>query len=143
LANFSARPPVYIRYGCILDGLWEGALSAEKTQAASFLPLTPAVFHLLLALSDSDRHGYGIAREVAERTGGRVRLGPGTIYGTLNRMLEAGLVEERPRAPSARERRRYYRITTLGRAVARAEAGRLAELVDIARDKAVISKGRA
>jgi DNA-binding PadR family transcriptional regulator len=117
-------------------------VNAEKAQAASFLPLTPAVFHLLLALSDNDRHGYGIAREVAERTGGRVRLGPGTIYGTLNRMLDAGLVEERPAAGSAGERRRYYRITTLGRAVARAEAGRLAELVDIARDKALISKGR-
>jgi DNA-binding PadR family transcriptional regulator len=117
-------------------------LTAEKAQAASFLPLTPAVFHLLLALSDSDRHGYGIAREVAERTSGRVRLGPGTIYGTLNRMLEAGLVEERQPASQANERRRYYRITTLGRAVARAEAGRLAELVDIARDKSVISKSR-
>jgi DNA-binding PadR family transcriptional regulator len=120
----------------------EAGVNGEKTQAASFLPLTPAVFHLLLALSDSDRHGYGIAREVAERTAGRVRLGPGTIYGTLNRMLDAGLVEERPPASSAHERRRYYRITTLGRAVARAEAGRLAELVDIARDKAVISKSR-
>lgn len=117
-------------------------MTGEKAQVASFLPLTPAVFHLLLALSDNDRHGYGIAREVAERTGGRVRLGPGTIYGTLNRMREAGLVEERPGASSANERRRYYRITTLGRAVARAEAGRLAELVDIARDKALISKAR-
>jgi DNA-binding PadR family transcriptional regulator len=117
-------------------------VNAEKAQAPSFLPLTPAVFHLLLALSDSDRHGYGITREVAERTGGRVRLGPGTIYGTLNRMLDAGLVEERPTGGPAGERRRYYRITTLGRAVARAEAGRLAELVDIARDKALLSKIR-
>ena len=63
-------------------------MTAEKGQARSFLPLTPAVFHLLLALSDSDRHGYGIAKEVAERTDGRVRLGPGTIYGTLTRMRE-------------------------------------------------------
>jgi DNA-binding PadR family transcriptional regulator len=112
-------------------------MTSDKGQAAAFLPLTPAVFHLLLALSDTDRHGYGIAMEVAERTAGRVRLGPGTIYGTLNRMREAGLVEERD-GDARDERRRYYGITALGRAVARAEARRLVELVDIARDKAVI-----
>ena len=113
-------------------------------QPTSFLPLTPAVFHLLLALSDADRHGYGIAKEVAERTGGRVRLGPGTIYGTLNRMREAGLVEERVAGADrgGDDRRRYYRITPLGRAVARAEASRLLELVDIARGKALIEKRR-
>jgi DNA-binding PadR family transcriptional regulator len=121
-------------------------MTADKGQALSFLPLTPAVFHLLLALSDSDRHGYGIAKEVAERTGGRVRMGPGTIYGTLTRMREAGLVEEC--APdsdrgSGDERRRYYRITSLGKTVARAEARRLAELLDIARDKALISRRKA
>ena len=112
-------------------------MTSDKGQATAFLPLTPAVFHLLLALSDTDRHGYGIAKEVSERTGGRVRLGPGTIYGTLNRMREAGLVEERG-SDARDDRRRYYRITSLGRAVARAEARRLVELVDIARDKAVI-----
>jgi DNA-binding PadR family transcriptional regulator len=121
-------------------------LTANVNQPTSFLPLTPAVFHLLLALSDADRHGYGIAKEVAERTGGRVRLGPGTIYGTLSRMRDAGLVEERHTAASAHRngdnRRRYYRITPLGRAVARAEASRLLELVDIARDKALIEKRR-
>ncbi|HYN08073.1 MAG TPA: PadR family transcriptional regulator [Vicinamibacterales bacterium] len=117
-------------------------MSANPGQARAFQPLTPAVFHLLLALVDTDRHGYGIAKEVAERTSGRVRLGPGTIYGTLNRMLEAGLVEKRKSdARGGRHgdhRRRYYRITPLGRAVARAEARRLVELVEIARDKAVI-----
>ncbi len=121
-------------------------MTANLNQPTSFLPLTPAVFHLLLALSDADRHGYGIAKEVAERTGGRVRLGPGTIYGTLNRMRDAGLVEERQTAAGAArggdDRRRYYRITPLGRAVARAEASRLLELVDIARDKALIEKRR-
>jgi len=104
------------------------------------------VFHLLLALSDSDRHGYGIAKEVAERTGGRVRMGPGTIYGTLTRMRDAGLVEECAPDSDSRsgdERRRYYRITSLGKTVARAEARRLAELVDIARDKALISRRKA
>ncbi len=121
-------------------------MTANVNQPTSFLPLTPAVFHLLLALSDADRHGYGIAKEVADRTGGRVRLGPGTIYGTLNRMREAGLVEERQTAAGADrggdDRRRYYRITLLGRAVARAEASRLLELVDMARDKALIAKRR-
>ena len=119
-------------------------MTANVNQPTSFLPLTPAVFHLLLALSDADRHGYGIAKEVAERTGGRVRLGPGTIYGTLNRMREAGLVEERVAGADrgGDDRRRYYRITPLGRAVARAEASRLLELVDIARDKALIEKRR-
>jgi DNA-binding PadR family transcriptional regulator len=115
---------------------------SDSSRTSSFLPLTPAVFHLLLALADTDRHGYGIAKEVAERTGGRVRLGPGTIYGTLNRMRDAGLVEERRAAGPAGhdERRRYYRITPLGRDVARAEARRLVELVGIARDKALISR---
>lgn len=121
-------------------------MTANGDRTSSFLPLTPAVFHLLLALSDADRHGYGIAKEVAERTSGRVRLGPGTIYGTLNRMRESGLVEERESDAAsdqpADDRRRYYRITALGRAVARAEASRLVELVDIARDKALIAKSR-
>lgn len=111
----------------------------DPDRTSAFLPLTPAVFHLLLALADGDRHGYGIAKEVSERTGGRVRLGPGTIYGTLNRMRDAGLVEERG-AEGNDERRRYYRITTLGRDVARAEARRLVELVGIAREKALISR---
>jgi DNA-binding PadR family transcriptional regulator len=112
--------------------------------AQTFLPLTPAVFHVLLALVDSDRHGYGIAKEVAARTGDAVRLGPGTLYGTLARLSEAGLVEERPARgrAAADERRRYYRITTLGREVARAEARRLATLVDLARAKALITRAR-
>ena len=101
-------------------------LAAGRPDAQTFLPLTPAVFHVLLALADADRHGYGIAKEVAARTDDQVRLGPGTLYGTLTRMVEAGLVEERPRqgraAAAGDERRRYYRITTLGRDVARAEA---------------------
>jgi DNA-binding PadR family transcriptional regulator len=111
--------------------------------AQSFLPLTPAVFHVLLALIDEDRHGYGIAKEIAARTGDTVRLGPGTLYGTLARLTEAGLVEERPaRGRAADERRRYYRVTTLGREVARAEARRLATLVDLARAKALITRAR-
>ena len=96
------------------------------------LPLTPAVFHILLSLSDSERHGYGISKEVAARTDGTVRLGPGTLYGTLTRLLAADLVDETATPESrgaADPRRRYYRLTPLGRAVARAEARRLADLV--------------
>lgn len=108
----------------------------------ALLPLTPAVFHILLALADDDRHGYAIAQEVARRTDGDVRLGPGTLYGTLTRMVEAALIEEhaRPRARSgpADERRRYYRLTPFGREVARAEARRLQRLVSIARAKALL-----
>ena len=108
------------------------------TRPESLLPLTPAVFHILLALSDADRHGYAIAQDVARRTGAQVRLGPGTLYGTLVRMVEAGLVEER----DADERRRIYGLTPLGRDVARAEARRLQQLVRIARDKALLSARR-
>ena len=108
----------------------------------SHLPLTPAVFHILLALADGDRHGYAIAREVADRTDHTVRLGPGTLYGTLTRMVDAGLIEEA--APAGRkaaegERRRYYRLTRIGRQVAKAEARRLAALVAVARDKALLT----
>ena len=109
------------------------------------LPLTPAVFDILLSLADEDRHGYGIAKEIEGRTAGRVRLGPGTLYGTLTRMLEAGLVQECPGPASdepAAERRRYYRITPFGRDVARAEARRLAELVRTAKAKALLKPGR-
>jgi DNA-binding PadR family transcriptional regulator len=105
-------------------------------------PLTPAVFYILLALSDADRHGYGIAQEVAARTDGQVRLGPGTLYGTLTRLVDAGLVEDCA-GPRRRERgddrRRYYRLTKEGRDLARAEARRLADLVAIARAKALLT----
>lgn len=113
-------------------------MSPKGRQAETFLPLTPAVFHVLLALSDADRHGYGIAKEVASRTDGAVRLGPGTLYGTLVRMLGAGLIEER----RADERRRFYRLTPLGRDVARLEAERLAALVHVARAKALLARER-
>lgn len=109
----------------------------------SLLPLTPAVFHILLALADVDRHGYGIASEVSRRTDGDVKLGPGTLYGTLTRMLDAGLIEEKARARAAAdERRRYYTLTAFGRDVARAEARRLARLVDVARVKALLAPKR-
>jgi DNA-binding PadR family transcriptional regulator len=103
--------------------------------------LTPAVFHILLALADRDRHGYGIMLEIAERTNQELRMGPGTLYGTLKRMLESGLVEEcdeRIDPDLSDERRRYYRITRLGRRAAAAEAERLQALVRLARAKSVL-----
>lgn len=104
-------------------------------------PLPPATFHILLALVDGERHGYAIMKEVAERTEGGVRLGPGTLYGTLKRLLDAGLVEEageRTDVESGDERRRYYQITKPGLTAARAEARRLATMVRAARAKKLI-----
>ncbi len=111
----------------------------------SLLPLTPAVLHILLALADEERHGYGVMREVESRTGGEVRLGPGTLYGAIKRMLAEGLIEESVERPDPEiddQRRRYYRITDFGRRVAGAEAERLASLVSAAREKKLISGPR-
>ena len=104
--------------------------------ADEFLPLSESTFHVLIALSDGPRHGYAIMQEVGERTEGAVTLGPGTLYTTLKRLVTAGLVEETD-GPSSNEdeRRRYYRLTAAGRAVARAEADRLMRLVRIAAEK--------
>jgi DNA-binding PadR family transcriptional regulator len=117
-------------------------MMTSRSDPEALLPLTPAVFEILLALADVDRHGYGIAQEVSDRTGGRVRFGPGTLYGTLGRMVEAGLIDERtrPKPTAADERRRYYGLTTFGRDVARAEARRTLALVETARAKALLSK---
>lgn len=96
------------------------------------LPLTPAVYHILLALADEDRHGYGIMQEVEERTAGQMVLGPGTLYGSIKRMLKAGLVvetDDRPDPELDDQRRRYYRLTPFGRQAAVLETGRLAALV--------------
>ena len=102
----------------------------------SLLPLPSATFHILMTLAAGDRHGYAIIQEVSRRTSNRLRLGPGTLYRSLERMLEQGLIVEIPAtARPARddERRRYYRITRYGESVARAEARRLTELVKLAR----------
>jgi DNA-binding PadR family transcriptional regulator len=99
------------------------------------LPLTPPVFHILLALAEEERHGYGIMQDVAQQTDGALQLGPGTLYGCLKRMLAAGLVEEsgeRPDPVLDDERRRYYRMTALGKRMVRAEAQRLAGAVTVA-----------
>lgn len=115
----------------------------ERTGRApeAHLPLPPATFQILLTLVDGERHGYAIMREVADRTHGEVRLGPGTLYGSLKRLLEAGLVEEggeRVDPDMGDERRRYYRLTKLGLSVARAEARRLEGMVRVARQKKLL-----
>lgn len=109
-----------------------------------FLPLSAQEFQILLSLADRDRHGYGIMQEVEARTGGELRLGPGTLYGAIKRMRGPGLIEEAGEGEEGGERRRYYRLTVLGRAVAVAEAARLAGLVADARQKRLLpSEGAA
>ena len=108
-------------------------------------PLTPAVFHILLALVDEQRHGYGIVREIVRRSEGTVRMGPGTLYGSIKRMLADGLIvetEQRPDPAIDDERRRYYRLTNLGHRVATAEAQRLEQLVRVARAKRLLPQGQ-
>ena len=121
---------------------FEGEGMAER-EPEELLPLTPAVFHVLLALADAERHGYGIIKEVEGRTEGRVRLGAGTLYGSIKRMLLEGLVvvsDERPDTDNDDERRRYYRLTDFGRRVVTAEARRLEQLVSVAREKRLLSR---
>ena len=102
---------------------------------ADYLPLPPVIFHILLSLGEGERHGYALKREISDRTGGKLKVGPGVLYGAINKMLELGLIEESEQRPDPHlddERRRYYRITALGRQAARAEASRMRELVDLA-----------
>jgi|SRR5690349_23893110 len=113
------------------------------TEPADHLPLTPAVLHILLALADerNGKHGYAVAREVEDSTDGQIRMGPGTLYGSIQRMLEAELIEERQGGGRAREedeRRRYYRLTALGRRVLALELERLTAVVAIARRKQLL-----
>jgi DNA-binding PadR family transcriptional regulator len=108
--------------------------------------LKPNWFHVLLSLADQEQHGYGIMQEVLERTGGKVRLWPATLYGTLKRLIEEDLIEEsgdRPAAELDDARRRYYRLTTLGRRVLAGESERLEDLVRLIRAKRVLTKREA
>jgi DNA-binding PadR family transcriptional regulator len=106
------------------------------------LPLAPAVFQILIALGDGERHGYAVMQDVAARTGGRVRMSPGTLYGSIRKMLDDGLIEELAERPAEGddERRRYYRVTKFGRAVAAAEADRYATLIQQARSTGLVPK---
>jgi DNA-binding PadR family transcriptional regulator len=117
-----------------------GYTHTVNTDAESLLPLPPASFHILVALADDDRHGYGIIKDVAARSGGAVRLSPGTLYRSVERMLEQGLIREiasKPAKDMDDERRRYYRLTPFGRAVAMAEARRLAQMLALARPSGI------
>jgi DNA-binding PadR family transcriptional regulator len=103
-------------------------------------PLPSAAFQILLSLAEGELHGYAIMRQVEEQTGGRTRLGPGTLYSSLQALLEKGLIEEvegRSDAEAGQERRRYYRLTSAGRKVARAEAERLADMLRVARTRKI------
>ena len=109
----------------------------------SLLPLPSAAFHILVALADGDRHGYAIMQDVAAGTGGRLKLNPGTLYTTIRRLLEQGLVvelDERPDPEQDDERRRYYRLSDNGREMAKAEAGRLQQALAFARQAGLVPK---
>ena len=108
----------------------------DLPEPASLLPLQPATFHILMAVAEDDRHGYAIIQDVAARTGGELKLSAGTLYRSIQRMLEQGLIvekRERPAPDEDDERRRYYRITPYGNLVARAELRRLTQLVRLAK----------
>jgi DNA-binding PadR family transcriptional regulator len=118
-------------------------LTNAQSNAEPFGPLTPSMFHVLLALAGDDLHGYAILKEVELRTGGKVRLSTGTLYGIIKRLLSDGLITElrsRPAESDDDERRRYYRLTPHGRQVATAEAERMDEILSIARSRNLLKK---
>jgi DNA-binding PadR family transcriptional regulator len=113
----------------------------DNPKPESLIPLPPATFHILIALAGEDMHGYAIIQDVAARTSGELRLSAGTLYRSIQRMLEQGLIietRERPAPEYDDERRRYYRITSFGTAVAQAEARRLTQLVKMARSRGFV-----
>jgi DNA-binding PadR family transcriptional regulator len=128
--------------------LWlrdNGTMTAEANRDEGYGALTAAMFHVLLALAGEDLHGYAILKEVELRTGGKVRLSSGTLYGIIKRLLADGLISERrskPGDPSEDERRRYYRLTSQGREVASAEARRMDEILATARARNLLGKPR-
>jgi len=112
-----------------------------EAEVRALLPLAPAFLHILIALGEGERHGYSIMQEVSDRTGGTVRMSPGTLYGSIKRMLSEGLIEELTTgAAGADERRRFYRLTKFGRRVAAAEADRLSSLLSQARASGLLPK---
>ncbi len=116
----------------------------SERDPTALLPLTPAMFHVMLAVADRDRHGYAIIKDVSARTAGRVELGTGTLYGIIKRLLAEGIAVEslrRPPADSNDERRRYYRLTPFGRKVLAAETARLENMVTAARATRALRKG--
>ena len=119
-------------------------MTDKSPDPQSLIPLRPVIFEILLMLNEAPRHGYGIMKEVTERTGGRTILGPGTLYRTLKEMRNLNLVQPARSSPEreADERRFYYEITPFGKRVAAAEAARMAALVGVARAGKLISGGR-
>ncbi len=118
-------------------------MAPSKRTADDYLPLTPVVYEILVALADEERHGYAIMQEVEERTGGRTTLRPGTLYRAVDRLIDQQLIEESDERPDPEwddERRRYYRLTRLGRQVVTAEAERLASAVSSARAKRILGR---
>jgi len=115
----------------------------NRLDPATHLPLTPIVLHILLSLAEGERHGYAIAQEIETATAGQVRAGPGTMYGSIQRMLTSSLIEEVATGAVDDDRRRYYRMTTLGRRVLELELQRLVDVVAIARDKHVLPSPHA
>jgi DNA-binding PadR family transcriptional regulator len=116
-------------------------MTQDVDDPEALLPLSPAAFHILLALIERERHGYGIMQETARSSDGKVKLGPGTLYRSIRRLLTDGLIEESDERPVPElddERRHYYRLTPFGLRVARAEAQRLAVLVRMARSKQLL-----
>jgi DNA-binding PadR family transcriptional regulator len=105
-------------------------------------PLTPAVFHILLALADGEKHGYSIMKDVETQTSGKIKMGPGTLYGSIKRMLAASLIEEADERPDPTlddQRRRYYRLSNIGQRVLSSESQRLEQAVRVARQKHVLA----
>jgi DNA-binding MarR family transcriptional regulator len=132
----------YICNGYIRNGF--NSEEPMKNQTISYQPLTPAVYHILLALTDGEKHGYAIMQDVEAQTRGQLKMGPGTLYGCIKRMLTSGLIEEAEERPDPTlddERRRYYRLTAMGNRVASAESERLAAAVAVARQKHVLTFG--
>ena len=118
-------------------------MATTRAESEEMPPLTPAVFHVLLALVDGESHGYAIMQEVTENTKGRIKMGPGTLYGTIKRLLEARMIEESDERPDPEmddERRRYYRLTAIGQRAVKAEALRYAAMAEVARRKRLIGR---
>jgi DNA-binding PadR family transcriptional regulator len=116
-------------------------MTFDPLKVDALLPLPPATFHILVALAREDRHGYAVIQDIEQRTGGELRLSAGTLYRSIQRMLDQGLIREtrdRPAPELDDERRRYYRITPFGEAVARAEAQRMSSLVRMARAQGLV-----
>jgi DNA-binding PadR family transcriptional regulator len=137
------RLTIYLFYNISCADIVAQSEMNSKIDPIGFLPLPNSTFHILLSLADAERHGYGIMQEVAERTGGQVKLGPGTLYGAIKRLLADGLIaesEERPDPTLDDERRRYYCLTDLGRRVIRLDAQRLADLVGMAEAKQLLEQ---